>query len=165
MGEVDRLRLRMPLLARISAVITVFGFALWILTEFGGTSLDATAQFLVLVLVAAVAVLAGVRLVRLGVDATPETITVRGYGPVRHIPIRSITDVRQWGMPRISWLDAAGHAHVTNVQALRSDAMIGMANRHGTEAAEELVEWIKRHRRAAAERDRQADGSDGGGEG
>lgn len=147
MGEVDRLRLRMPLVARISAVIAVCGIALLILAELGGTSLDATAQFLLLVLVAALAVLAGVRLVRLGIDATPETITVRGYGPVRRIPISSITDVRQWGMPRISWLDAAGHAHVTNVQALRSDTRIGMANRHGTEAAEELVDWIERHRR------------------
>lgn len=147
MTEVLRsaLTLRMAPVGRVGLVIGVCGGALvlWavLLGAVGNDVFGGVLTLLLLVLTP----LAAIRLGRLGVDATAETITVRGYGRPRHIPIGSITDVQHRGMPRIVWRDAAGDTQRTAVQALRWDTRIPSANRRGERGTEELVDWIERY--------------------
>lgn len=68
---------------------------------------------------AAVGVLLLVRVLRAGVECTPETITVRAYWWTRQIPTRSVLGIRR-ETPAIVWVDGSGQQQSTAMPAFKA---------------------------------------------
>ncbi|HEX3788767.1 MAG TPA: hypothetical protein VHW44_12960 [Pseudonocardiaceae bacterium] len=132
-------------LARASAVASVWVLAALLLAVLVDLSSNETYQGLVGVVLVVLAVPASVRVFRFGVDATADTVTVRGFGRARRIPIRSIAEVGAGAVPAIRWTDDAGDKRVTKLSAFRQDTRVAAANRRGRQAVAELGDWVRRH--------------------
>jgi hypothetical protein len=145
-----RLKLRMVLVGRVSSVIAIWVGAILVLGLLDSVNSNENYQTVAALALLLLAILVTVRLVRFGVDATADTVTVRGYRWPKPIPIRSITQVKRGPMPVISWTDEHGNHRFTYIPGLRSDIKINWSNRRAQQATEQLVDWIEGHRALTA---------------
>jgi hypothetical protein len=141
----QRITLRMVLVGRISTIVGVWLCALIIIALLDNVSSNAGYQVMVTLVPLLLAIPVTVRLARFGVDATADTVTVRGYRWPKPIPIRSITEVKRGRMPVISWTDEDGDQRVTYIPGLRADTTMGWSNRRARQAVAELADWVERH--------------------
>jgi hypothetical protein len=100
--------------------------------------------------VAGIALAAGavmcVRVLRCGVECTPETITVRSYLWSKRIPTGSVLGVRR-ERPELVWRDATG-AHQTTPIAAFKPLLTDLVAKHNRYALDRLDMWLAGQRTA-----------------
>ena len=144
MANDERLTLRPHWGARAGMVFAVWfaGFLVVGLSPYPPGS-DATGAIGLTVVVALV-LLGSYRMLRLGVDATADTVTVRGLVLVRRIPLRSVTGAASVFSP-LEWADATGARRTTRLWPFEFNQRLPFANTHAKKALLDLEHWVDLH--------------------